>query len=781
MTHRATLFTTISALSLAVAVPALAQSAATSGQVSPQAAAASADTTNSIGEVVVTARRQSENLQNVPVAVTALSAAELAKHSVTDVTDLAKLAPSLSFTQSNWGVLGTNIEIRGQRANDLVLTATPSVGVYIDDVYQPTTMGIKGLGLEDASSVEVLKGPQGTLYGRNTTGGAIRIMTPLPSYTGFSGTIEAGVGNENDRNLYGVISAPLVEDRVALRLSGSYDRNDGYGRDVANSANLDNVQLKSLSGTLRIAFTPQLEGVIRASTISADSGAYLATLRFDEFGSPLDMAAAVSNGLPLTAAGIAQAHNIVETNYVNQGGSNRMYNGPNYQHVVQTTASASFRYDVSDALTLKSITAGQRGESNVAGDLDATPFRTVDGPFDNQSYVMFTQEFQAIGHIGDRFNYTVGYYYYNLVGNELQAAYILYDLLQETELNRDKLNDNSNSGYVQGTFKLLDNVRLTGGLRYTSESNPLQVFNQVVSPAGTTCNIPANQQIANRCEANFSSSDSNLSYTASVDWQATPDVMLYFRTGRGYKAGGVNAGGTAEGGYIPFLPEDVTDYEIGAKSEFWDRRARLNAAVYHSEYNNIQRSVLVTGTNGAPQAAVQNAASATINGVEAEFTLRPIPQLTLTASGSFTDAHYNSYIDPFSGADLSHNVFAGVPKWQGAFSASYEQPTELGLLTGIVDLSYQSKVNYSPDDNVGDSALTPGGTSVYTTQNGYVLLNGRIDFLYTKADLKISVFAKNLLNRFYFSGAEDHTGGLGYAYGEVGQPRTYGVQVTKHF
>ena len=771
---KSTLFIAAASIAMFGAGAAAAQTAQSSVSKTPAAEAKSGQ----IEEVVVTARRQVESLQNVPVAVSAFSAKELATHNVTSMADLSQLTPSLGFTQSNWGPLGVDVEIRGQRASDIILGATPSVGVYVDDIYQSSAMALKAISMADVSSVEVLKGPQGTLYGRNTTGGAIKVITQLPSYDVASGVMRVGAGNENERRASGLVSVPLVDGKVALGLSANYDQNDGYGRDIANHQNLGDTDIRSISAVLRMRPIDRLEIVARANQIDADSGGNFATLTLAVPGSVLNQVAALGLGLPLTPEGLAAANVIEQAKYVNQTGTDRAYSLPTFQHVLQSTYSVALQYDLTDQIQLKSITGYQRFKSLVQGDLDASPFHTTEGPFDQQYYNQYTEEVQLAGKfLQDRLNFTAGYFYYKLHGQEPQTAFIETGLLNLTYLGFVDVRNESNSGYAQASFAIIPTLRLTGGIRYTEESNGLNSTNQLSFPGRLICNIPTALLTPGAgCLGEFLTKSHNVSYTAGVDWNYTDNVLLYAKTSKGFKSGGINTATP----FLFFQPEEVTDYEIGVKSEMWDHRVRLNLAGYYQNYDNIQRKVLVH-VNGVPQGGIQNAAAARIDGLEAELTVRPTSNLTLNASGSYTHAKYLRYVDPASGTDLSGHVFAAVPEWQGALSATYEHPVPVGLVSATLDLSYQSSVNYDPENNQPPSAAFPQGTAQYSSQKGYALLNGHVDLNLTAYDAKISLWARNLTNKRYFAGGEDQSVGNGFVYMEIGQPRTYGVEITKHF
>ncbi len=733
-------------------------------------------------EVVVTARRRDENLQSVPVAVTAFSADALSEHNVTSVENLGAITPSLSFSSSTYGALGMSVAIRGQRPNDLDLSQTPAVGIYVDDVYLSSTMGLSAISLADAQSVEVLKGPQGTLYGRNTTGGAIKISTGLPDLQETKGMVRVGGGNESDVRAYGALSVPLVQDHLALSVNVNYDKNDGYGRDTLSNTYIGNTDIRSINAALRFQLNNQFSAVFRAGYVHASSGGLLTTLTAVVPGGGLNTIAAYQLGYGLTPAGFTQALNYLNSNYLNLRGFDRQYNGPLSQNVFQTTGSLTLEYDVLPTLTLKSISAFQRVADYLVGDNDGTPFRTVDGDFENMSTYQVTQELQASGTVfDDALKYAAGYYFYHLPGDETAFADVLYPLLGETLFNNNHMIDRSNSGYGQVTYRVLPTLRVTGGLRYTDETNTLTTRNQVIVPGAVNCNVPPTETVGGECRGEYSTHSSNWSYTASVDYDVIESVLAYVKTSRGYKAGGINQRGNVDGGFTPFLPEQVTDYELGLKSELWDHRVRLNVAGYFSKYENIQRTVLVAGIGGGPNTAVLNAANANIKGVELEVTVRPTSSLTVSATGSFIDAGYSRYIDPLTLGDYSGHVFPGVPRWQGSLTAQYEYPLPIGSLKESLDYDYQSAVNYSPDNNLPPSATFPQGTAPHTSQGGYGLLNGRLTLDISHTNLQLALWARNLTNKYYYNGGDDFATTIGYSTLFVGPPRTYGGELTYRF
>ena len=222
-------------------------------------------------EIVVTARKRSEDLQRTPISITAFTKQDLENHGVVSVSSLASQTPSLSFQSSPYDPIGSYIGMRGQQATDIVITQTPPVGIYVDDVYYPTTLATQLENFQGVEQIEVLKGPQGTLYGRNTTGGAIKITTKMPDYSGVNGDVKIGYGRSNAQTASATVNLPIIDNRVAMTLGGQYAKDDGYGRDLSNGADLQNNKSEAFRGALRLDLTDKLQIVVRGEWAHAVS------------------------------------------------------------------------------------------------------------------------------------------------------------------------------------------------------------------------------------------------------------------------------------------------------------------------------------------------------------------------------------------------------------------------------------------------------------------------------------------------------------------------------
>lgn len=762
-----------------------------------------------IEEVVVTARKRSERLQKVPVAVTALSAAQIAQNKIVSINDLSTVVPSLTFQQSSYSTFAALVGIRGQKTEDTILSETPSIGIYVDDVYSPSTIGT-GIGnLYDTRSIEVLKGPQGTLYGRNTTGGAVKIASNLPDYSGFYGSVKAGFGNYGSNEDALMLNVPIVADKAALRVVLERDAHDGYAHDATNNRDVDDSDARSGRAALRLDPTDDLNILLRANWSDGRSGGVVANLEaikpvFGTDGTPTFSPALLNTGLqigsltfpqllPFLEPGVfgtptpAQFASVIagqEKAYAAlqkylKPGYNVNYSNPESSRAKDDGVSGAVTYRINDDLSIKSITSYQFASSAASPDVDATPYRILEGIADQVSLDQFTQELQLNGTgLDQKLQYTAGLYYYYLTGNDDSPGEQELPFLNVTGSPvsaTDHLFDTSKSAYGQASYAFIPTVHLTAGVRWTQEDTEL-LTHSTAGPANA-CNLPPPAGIgANPCVADFRNPFHNFSYTAGLDWAVTDTILLYAKTSRGFKAGGENQRGDALGGFAPFAPEVVTDYEIGEKADLLEHRLRVNLAAYHSDYTNIQRSVLAVLPGNQTITEVQNAASATIDGVEGEVTGRPIPSVILQGNAAYTYAKYQSYFS--DGVNLSSHPFQDQPLWQFNVAATYTHDIALGSLdanfSGTVNFAYQSSTNLAPDN-----------ISVYSNnfpiQGGYGVLNARLALDVPRYGSTLEFWGKNLTNRKYFTGATDLTSALGVGTAYLSNPLTFGFDVIKRF
>ena len=779
-------------------------------QATPPAESAAAPDNGGLSEIVVTARRRSEKLQKTPVAVTAFSPAELTDHQITSLADIGDLTPSLQFRESNYSPFGSYIGIRGQMTTDIIVTEAPAIGIYVDDVYQPTSDATGTSGLGDVAQIEVLKGPQGTLYGRNTTGGAVKIDTKLPDYGGISGSLKVGAGNLDSNLVFAQANVPLVDDKAALRIAIGRDYSGDYGKNLSTGQGLGDKDSRLVRSTLRLDPSSDLQVLIRGDYSDNRSDGLVQNLGglvppFLPNGTPtfsptllnvgvgkgfisLADLGALSSPAPSPAAvgrviaGTVRAYNFLLP-FMNTGYDPSL-SGPVTIRGRSGGGSITANYDINDDLSLKSISAYRyQGQWSVSAP-GSIPVVTLIGVGDATDLNQYTEELQLNGTgLGDKLHYTVGYFYYNLIANdqtvgEQELPYINPDTPQFSDAH---FNDESHAVYGQGTYAFTDTVNMTAGLRWTTESTDLLVHdhqgpNPFFGGTSVPCALPPPAALP-ACQDDFQNSFRNISYTAGFDWNITPDWMAYAKTSRGFKSGGTNQRGGQTGGFNAFAPETVTDYEIGTKADFLDHRLRVDIAAYHSDYNNIQRTS-EEQLAGQTISIITNASSATVDGVELELTGKPMENLTVHFAGAYTLAQYIKYV--VDGVDESGQPFESTPKFQGDLAVSYVYPVDFGSVTTTADVAYQSKINLDPEDG---SIFTNN----YTTQGAYALLNTRVAVTIDKYDLEIGLWARNLTDRSYKVAAVDLLGtptgapslGVGSVY--LSQPRTFGFDATWHF
>jgi iron complex outermembrane receptor protein len=409
-------------------------------------------------------------------------------------------------------------------------------------------------------------------------------------------------------------------------------------------------------------------------------------------------------------------------------------------------------------------------KNRVESDLDGLPQNILFSP-NRQFARTFSQELQALGKTFDnRLEYILGAYYYHLDGYERNFAVALPTLNPNnpnTLLN--DLGTKSWSAFGQATFSLTDQLDVTGGLRYTDDRK--KEISRNFNPSG--CQIPVEDRVGGLCLGRFSTQNSNVSYLARVTYKPTDDLLFYATHSTGFKGGGFGAGGLPSGSFTPFDPEKAKNYEVGFKADLLDRRLRINGAAYQVDYTNLQRSIVRANAAGSPVTLITNAASARIQGLEAEATIQPVRRVNIVMTGSYTDAQYERYFSG-TGVDLSDRKFQGVSKWRGSISGNLrvlDGPTEIDL---SANYAYRSRFNVYED--VSRSAPADH------FQEGYGLAGARLTAKYTPTDTEVALWAQNIFDKRYRSAVTDLSDTpLGTNISLTGTPRTYGVSVTQQF
>lgn len=783
-------------LGLSCCVPALSPVAAQAEQGAAQAPMAGA------GDIVVTARRREERLQDVPVAVTALNAEAIERQGVVSVQDIRRIAPSTNVSQSAGG--GRQIPlftIRGQRQGDTLSSVDPSVGIYVGDQLFKRTFGIDQISF-DLASVEVLKGAQGTLFGLNVTGGNIIFRPALPTDV-FEASVMIGVGNFDNRKIEGFVNIPLGE-KAALRIAGRYEKRDGYvkvssrdGSDLRKASFRDGGFVYTPAG--RVEDAQDLDGGAFRVTLKLNPTEALESIftgnymRSSTNGSGFKMSQIIDpSTLTALQSPVALRDALAQSNalpYYRAHSNVRSFAKTSPAWNIANTTS----YELSDAVTLKNIIGYREYNTSNYENIDGSDLRYMEYGT-RQRGKEFSEEFQILGE-ADELNWIVGAYYmqekvkaFSYTGSLIGPAFDAF----RTPFNvYDNVKNTSTSIFGSATQKLdniVDGLSLTLGGRYTwdkREANFGTIY-QIGTPAqscafgsGVTAapGNPFNFDPAT-CFVDLEQKFSKFTYTATLDWKVTPDLLVYFSNRKGYRSGGFGTRATSAAELTPFRPDTVTDFELGAKysARFGDGGSwTLNAAVYRSNYNDIQRLVPVRNPDATVSTNVANAARARIQGFEIETSLRPNRHIELSGFVSHTDPQYRNFVvfdaalgQPVDVSDIAD--FSGTPRWQYGLSGRVSADLGGGFGEGAVQLTYYHQTKF----NIQDRPYR----SVYGVTPGYGLVNGRVE-LNGIAGSKVNAafFVNNLLDKKYEVANYSLENEIGFASKILGAPRMYGLEV----
>jgi len=790
-----------------VAMPAVAQQAGATdptveaeGPTTPmQQNTASRAPGGGLQEIVVTARRTSERAQDVPIAITTITAQDLQKLSVRDIVDVQKITPGLYMNSQNSSGR-VKISIRGQSEADSRLTTDSSVGVYFDGVNYARSYGMRS-AFVDLAQVEVLKGPQGTLFGKNTTGGAINITTQHPKYDA-GGYVDLLYGSYNNMQALAVLNLPVIEDRLAVRAVGQVISRDGYGEQLNGKDIGDD---KVVYGRLLVRSDPadNVRILVTGDYVRQRNTGTNVVLTYDGMLAGADNARAALGevafelGLdPSSSNDRVAAYNVWKTYFDAYRNGDKFQSGfasdPRglYDNVDHWGIMADIAIDIGD-VTLRSITGYRDLSREYVQDLDGTPFLILPVLLGTEA-TNFSQEIQVSSIDGVGLDWQFGGYFNRENGNEFSASETNVEVGrgQGSVSDTDSINE-SLAAYAQAVMHIGGSFRITGGLRYTDDYRFIDSHNRrdpresiSSNPASSgTCRqlaVSAGGSAFPDCTFQTDVSYQELTWLISADFKPTPDTLLYASVNKGYRAGGFTAQAIA-GPYntqaeldiaaTPFAPEKVLAYEVGFKADLLGRKLRVNGAAYYQDYSNIQQQIRDV-IEGQPITLIRNAAKATLWGGELEIIAAPSDTTDINIGAAYLNANYDEYIardGDGSPIDLSGQPFP-APKWTFNIGGTQTVP----LADGEVRLS----ANYSWIDDV---AFRTDATDLSTvSQKAYGLLDARITWQISSQDMEVSVFGKNLTDKRYFQAATNLES-LGYNIAFPGEPRTFGIQVRKNF
>lgn len=730
----------------------------------PAAANGEADDAAGVGDIVVTANRRAENLQDVPISVAAFQGETLKTMGIQSTVDLPQLTPGLSLTRT---LVGTNAFLRGVGTTTAGYSTEVPIATYVDGLYLPNSAA-SSFSFNNIERIEILKGPQGTLYGRNTTGGLIHVITKEP---GDEVSVDASASYANhdtvQLNFYG--STPLT-DTLAVNFAALYiNQADGWGRNVFLGTEAFTYKDFGVQGKLQWKPGPDTKITLRGFYDKTDS---------DEGNSAYIYPGSVG------ADG---------SRYL--GHYNVAYRIQPFAKQRQYSLSLKGEQDFGFA-TFTSITGyidnkspSQQVQSGNLG--TGVPGQGAINLSGFQTAKTFSQELQLASNAKDSdFQWIVGAFYYHdktMIQTDVYAYCVNNVCPPPTPARTNGFQKTkSYSAYGDATYSVTPSTRITLGLRYTSDEKSLT--GTVAPLAGLPNSVPAfPPSVVTRPGQPFPGFPNGidtdvtfgkLTYRAVLAQDFTPDVHAFASYNRGFKSGGYNPISFTN---PPSRPEVLDAFEVGLKTELFDRLVRFNVSAFYYDYKDIQlRSTAPPAPPGG--SLLINAASAHIKGIDSDFLIAPARGLTINGGFVILDAKYSSFpggtcttprviggpvVGGFASApcDLSGRKLPSAPNFSYTLGITYSFDTAIGRFEANANDGYKSKYFWEPDNRI--------------TQNSYHLINASLTWTLNDPRFSLQLFGRNLGGVYYFAGAAEGTGGNDVHL--PGAPRTYGVKARFNF
>ncbi len=791
-----------------------------------------------IEEVIVTVRRREEVAQDVPISITALSPDYLEQQNISQFSDLGAHVPSLSISGNTSGSNIPLVGLRGQRPSETLLTLDPAVPLYFAEIPITPVYGAN-LGLYDMAGVQVLKGPQGTLFGINSTGGAVLFSPQLPS-SETEGYLKGEVGNYNLYKLQGAVSLP-VNDVLAFRLAMQKTDRDGYQSNVANNE----LRCKDCMWTedslgVRLITSIDTGGFRNLTTLSYDEndaiGKQLVPLAFNPTGSLGALWNRVFNGgLGIGGPEIDEAIARQRGRSVHEIESDQLPDERVENQIVVNTTE----YDFSDDLTLKNVFGYRKVDFYQDQDTDGTAMSmfgsivydspTVPAGFAGRGRTVETEQFsnevQLIGYAFDeRLEWIAGAFWYRMKGDEISLAVNsgvnpnwpagpapdpalqpFYDIAQNGMYGSSAEASVVNESYAifgEGTFDLTDQWSLTLGLRQTWDSRELTTHARrtgaaTAPPVCVVRDAAGNLLPNDACSRTVDESFSSPTGRFSVNYKPDHGQLFYGGVSTGYRTGGFDMRGNDNITLEPFDPEEVISYEIGHKGDWsfdYLGSVRSSIALYWQDYSDIQKTQGIE-RDGNFYTATFNAAEAVIRGADVEVTIAPTANLAVSFAYSFVDAYYKEWFrdDPsFGRLDNKSSAFVYVPDHSLSSTVTYTLPLDpaIGEVSLMANVYWQSKMDTHPEKHyfsqIAASRGWPSGLldTAYDISivDAYSLWNFRVSWQGVMgSSFDAAAYVNNAFDEEYAVGGLNVISSIGYASQSYGAPRTFGASLQWNF
>lgn len=740
-------------------------------------------------EIIVTATKRAENIQDVPISITAYSAEFIEKSGVDDIHDIALYSPNFTIGNSSQ-LINTRIAIRGVGSVGNA-GIEPSVGVFIDGVYYPRPGSTIG-NLVDIQSFEVLRGPQGTLFGRNTPMGALNITTKDPNFDGFEAFYEAGYGNYNAYNVGAGVNIPLGEN-AAVRFAGKYSDRDGFGFNLLNNEKIGARDNLTLRGKLLYEPTDNLS--IKVTADYAEINSEGATIEYlNDTSSPVFLGTLAALAGPAATQLLTSdpTDHVVYQDHRDQSNDK------------QWGLALHGEYEMDSGYILRSTTSYRDWEANTFESAIRLPIQLFPRiqEYNNET---FSQEFQILSPTGGQFDWLAGLFYYNekydisqdfnlgaqfcipvvfgLAGAAAAAGCAAGQQVQASDgdFSQDLT---SYAVFGQGTVHVNDQFSFTAGGRWTKDDKTADFTNVINNFFVIALSIRDNESRLGLDIGEFGANTSKFTYFLNTSYEMTDDVMVFATTSTGFKSGGFNTDGTFPAltrQQRVFGPENTTNYELGMKSDLMDGALRLNATLFHMDIKGFQDRAF-----DGISFITRNVGSLKQQGVEVDATWKPIDQFTAIGGFSYLDSEFTDYqnASPLPGGsvqDLTGTRAHFSPKIQYSLVGDWSDGLDA---FGGSEYFLRGEIQHIGEQNIGGNT----NQNPQSIQEGYSLLNSRVGLRSDDNRWEIALWGKNLGDKGYcmtifeqpFSaqlGGVNPIANTSPQRCAVGAPLTYGVEL----
>jgi iron complex outermembrane receptor protein len=751
-------------------------SSAIFAQTQDSGASSATSTNEALTEVLVTAEKRVERLQDVPIAITALDSDALTESRITRPDELVQLVPGL---QANAGINPSQpiYAIRGISMNDYSLNQEGPVATYYDEVYKGNP-AILGVSFYDLERVEVLFGPQGTLYGKNATGGAVNVITRSPDFT-TEGYVTGTLGNYDRREAQGAFQTAL-SDRLAVRVAFTFDRAAGWFKNYfPGQPNMSETRNWGVRGTLLFKASDQLSFTLKLST---------------SLENPIHAGIYSQPGPMGVGAGVYDIYHDLDPN----SNPNTDYFRPSWlcQRCTQSNTAVreenrtygvalTTKYTISDSLALTAITSYDLGNYFYEEDGDGSPLSVINDNFYDEDH-QFAQDLRIATTGSGRLSSLLGVYYFDERVSNINGLPLFTDVdanldgvlnYLDCEIaspiscnfqNRFHQHKTSEAVYTDDSYKLTDQLTLRAGLRFTHDDAKLTGF--LSQEYGTDGVLIANLIPGSTSDLSATTGRSfttnNVSPKIGIDYKTQAGDLLYATFSRGYRGGSFN-------GQAYFLPEElsttrsetVSAYEIGAKTSWLDRRLELNGAAFYYQYRN-QQFIDVDPVTGAQP--LVNLPLSRIYGAELNLAARPVRVVKITGGVALLSTRVEE--GTLGGQSIVGNSIVNAPKFSTTMAIDWDiAQGDWGSVAARLDGNYVSKQYFDLENRPT------------TTQGGYGLLNARVGWKSETGKVGVDLWIRNIADTFYATDKIDLISGFGFIYNRVGDPRTFGITGTYGF